>query len=81
MSKKEEREMKLREICLRISKLTYKDLQDEFPTEFKDKINSYRDSVVAVLGSADSKLISVINKRFNTDDYKNKDGKKKVAKK
>ena len=44
--------------------------------EFKDKINSYRDSVVAVLGSADSKLISVINKRFNTDDYKNKDGKK-----
>ena len=44
--------------------------------EFKDKINSYRDSVIAVLGSADSKLISVINKRFNTDDYKNKDGKK-----
>ena len=44
--------------------------------EFKDKINSYRDSVVAVLGSADSKLVSVINKRFNTDDYKNKDGKK-----
>ena len=44
--------------------------------EFKDKLNSYRDSVVAVLGSADSKLISVINKRFNTDDYKNKDGKK-----
>jgi hypothetical protein len=40
MSKKEEREMKLREICLRISKLTYKDLQDEFPTEFKDKINT-----------------------------------------
>ena len=44
--------------------------------EFKDKINSYRNSVISVLGSADSKLISVINKRFNTDDYKNKDGKK-----
>lgn len=40
MSKKEEREIKLREICLRISKFTYKDLKDEFPTEFKDKINT-----------------------------------------
>ena len=38
MSKKEEREMKLSEICLRISKLTYNDLQVEFPNEFKDKI-------------------------------------------
>jgi hypothetical protein len=40
MSKKEEREIKLREICLRISKFTYKDLQDEFPTEYKEKINT-----------------------------------------
>jgi hypothetical protein len=40
MSRKEEREMKLSEICQRISKLTYKDLQDEFPIEFKDKINT-----------------------------------------
>ena len=44
--------------------------------EFKGKINSYRDSVIAVLGPGNTKLISVINKRFNTDDYKNKDGKK-----
>jgi hypothetical protein len=40
MSKKEEREMKLKEICQRISKLSYKDLQDEFSTEFKDRINT-----------------------------------------
>jgi 5-methylcytosine-specific restriction protein B len=43
MSKKEERENKLSEICKRISKLTYKDLQDEFPTEFKDKINTEKE--------------------------------------
>jgi len=40
MAKKEERETKLREICHRISKLSYKDLQDEFSVEFKDKINT-----------------------------------------
>lgn len=40
MSKKEEREMKLKEICKKISKLSYINLQEEFPTEFKDKINS-----------------------------------------
>ena len=44
--------------------------------EFKDKINNYRDSVSSVLGSGNDKLTSVINKRFNTDDETNKDGKK-----
>lgn len=38
MLKKEEREMKLREICTRISKITYIELQDKFSTEFIEKI-------------------------------------------
>lgn len=43
--------------------------------EFKNRINSYRDSVNVVLGPQNSKLISVINKRFNTDDVENKEDK------
>ena len=42
--------------------------------EFLDKINSYRTEVVGVLG-ADSKFAPIIQRRFNTDDQKNRDGK------
>jgi hypothetical protein len=52
MMKKELREKKLSEICQRISKLTYKELQNEFSVEFEEKISTEREhSIDLTIGS------------------------------
>ena len=43
--------------------------------EYVNKITSYRDSVVGILGSEFGTLNAIINKRFATDDFTNSDGK------
>ncbi|WP_298782232.1 gliding motility protein GldM [uncultured Polaribacter sp.] len=48
---------------------------DKFTPEgqdFLDKINGYRTNLIKTLGT-DSKFVSVVNKRFNTDDETNED--------
>lgn len=46
--------------------------------EFLDNVNGYRTNLISVLG-ADSKFVSVINKRFNTDDVPVSNSKNKIS--
>lgn len=43
--------------------------------EFVDKINAYRSGVTGALGNGYENIKTSLNKRFNTDDKTNKDGK------
>jgi hypothetical protein len=69
MAKKEERELKLAEICKRISMSSYDDLKSEFKAEYEEKIKTERENSVDV--TIESRI-----KKYNKPKTIDENGKK-----